>query len=190
MAAVEGPDTLEYRGGQLNAAPVLEDFEAKYHKIKTKLALLSSSASAPSSSLGKNKGLIAEMYDWDDEEVSSDENEVTKVKSLMALTDEEKLLVGKESVTNATDYDSADESSVCSTPLPPLKKLDGVEPISGPKTFKSMLKSKSTIKFETLKAPAGNLKIVKIEDDPLLAIVMKALNELKLKTSKKKIILL
>ncbi|GJV42530.1 hypothetical protein Tco_1420970 [Tanacetum coccineum] len=45
-----------------------------------------------------------------------------------------------------TDYDSADESSVCSTPLPPIKKLDGVEPISGPKTFKSILKSKSTIK--------------------------------------------
>nr|GEV41123.1 retrovirus-related Pol polyprotein from transposon TNT 1-94 [Tanacetum cinerariifolium] len=145
---------------------------------------------------GKNKGLIAETYDWDDEEVSSDENKVTEVKSLMALTDEEKVLV------------------VCSTPLPPLKKLDSVEPISGPKTFKSMLKSKSTIKVETLKgitinepssapaggksslasktysAPAGNLKIVKIEDNPPLAIVMKALNELKLKISKKKIILL
>nr|GEY48613.1 hypothetical protein [Tanacetum cinerariifolium] len=33
-------------------------------------------------------------------------------------------------VTNSsvTDYDSADESSVCSIPLPPLKKLDGAEP--------------------------------------------------------------
>ncbi|GJV19710.1 retrovirus-related pol polyprotein from transposon TNT 1-94 [Tanacetum coccineum] len=30
----------------------------------------------------------------------------------------------------------ADESSVCSTPLPPLKKLDGAEPISRPKTIK------------------------------------------------------
>ncbi|GKG46094.1 hypothetical protein Tco_0498540, partial [Tanacetum coccineum] len=26
--------------------------------------------------------------------------------------------------SSATDYDSADESSVCSPPLPPLKKLD------------------------------------------------------------------
>ncbi|GJR56022.1 retrovirus-related pol polyprotein from transposon TNT 1-94 [Tanacetum coccineum] len=42
--------------------------------------------------------------------------------------------------SSATDYDSADESSVCSTPLPPLKKLDGVEPISGPKTIKSILR--------------------------------------------------
>ncbi|GKD24225.1 retrovirus-related pol polyprotein from transposon TNT 1-94 [Tanacetum coccineum] len=41
----------------------IKDFKAKYHKAKAKLALLSSSASAPSSSLGKNKGLIAEKYD-------------------------------------------------------------------------------------------------------------------------------
>nr|GEY98684.1 retrovirus-related Pol polyprotein from transposon TNT 1-94 [Tanacetum cinerariifolium] len=42
--------------------------------------------------------------------------------------------------------DTADESSVCSIPLPPLKKLDGTEPISGPKTIKSILRSKSTFK--------------------------------------------
>ncbi|GJU97011.1 retrovirus-related pol polyprotein from transposon TNT 1-94 [Tanacetum coccineum] len=152
----------------------IKDFEAKYHKK-------------------------------DDKEVSSDENEVTEVKALMALTDEEKVSVGKESAKNATDYDSADESLVCSTPLPPLKKLGGAEPISGPKTFKSILKSKSTFKAETLKAinepsltpaggksssaysaPAGKLKIVKMEDDPPLAIVMKERNELKLQISKKK----
>ncbi|GKG02813.1 hypothetical protein Tco_0310449, partial [Tanacetum coccineum] len=40
------------------------------------------------------------MYDWDDEEVSFDENEVTKVKALMALTDEEKVLARKESARN------------------------------------------------------------------------------------------
>nr|GEW69941.1 retrovirus-related Pol polyprotein from transposon TNT 1-94 [Tanacetum cinerariifolium] len=55
-------------------------------------------------------------------------------------------------VTNslATDYDSADESSFCRTPLPPLKKLDGAEPTSGPKTIKSNLRSKSIFKAETL----------------------------------------
>ncbi|GKE29142.1 hypothetical protein Tco_1444526, partial [Tanacetum coccineum] len=36
-------------------------------------------------------------------------------------------------------------------PLPPLEKLTGVEPVSGPKTIKSILKSKSTFKAETLK---------------------------------------
>ncbi|GKB03907.1 retrovirus-related pol polyprotein from transposon TNT 1-94 [Tanacetum coccineum] len=111
--------------------------------------------------------------------------------------------------SSATDYDLADESSVCSTPLPPLKKLEGVEPISGPKTIKSILKSKSTLKAEALKgviinepssapakgnksssalkvhsAPAGKPKSVKIEDDPSLAIVMKELNSLKLQVSK------
>ncbi|GJS46406.1 retrovirus-related pol polyprotein from transposon TNT 1-94 [Tanacetum coccineum] len=111
--------------------------------------------------------------------------------------------------SSATEYDSADESSVCSTPLPPLKKLNGVEPTSGPKTIKSILWSKSTFKAETLKgaiinepssapvkgnknssasvvnsAPAGKLKIVKIKDDPTLAIVMKELNNLKLQFSK------
>ncbi|GJV65562.1 retrovirus-related pol polyprotein from transposon TNT 1-94 [Tanacetum coccineum] len=104
-----------------------------------------------------------------------------------------------------TIYDSSDESSVCSNPLPLLKKLDGVEPISRPKTIKSILRSKSTFKDEALKgviindpsltpakgnksslaskvhsAPAGKLKSVKIEDDPPLAIVMKELNNLKL----------
>nr|GEW46117.1 hypothetical protein [Tanacetum cinerariifolium] len=77
-----------------------KDFVAKYHKVKAKLALLSSSASTPNSSSSKNKSLIVETYDWDDEEMSYDENEVTKVRALMALTDEERVSVGKESATN------------------------------------------------------------------------------------------
>ncbi|GJU24764.1 hypothetical protein Tco_1163385 [Tanacetum coccineum] len=57
-----------------------KDFKAKYNNVKTKLALLSSSASAP--------------------KVSSDDNEVTEVKALMALADEERVSVGKESARN------------------------------------------------------------------------------------------
>ncbi|GJW30730.1 retrovirus-related pol polyprotein from transposon TNT 1-94 [Tanacetum coccineum] len=108
-----------------------------------------------------------------------------------------------------TDYDSADKSSIRSTPLPPLKKLDGAEPISEPKTIKSILRSKSIFKAEALKgviinepspalakgnksssaskvhsAPAGKLKSVKIKDDPPLDIVIKELNDLKLQISK------
>ncbi|GJR07655.1 retrovirus-related pol polyprotein from transposon TNT 1-94 [Tanacetum coccineum] len=372
-----------------------KDFEAKYNKVKTKLALLSSSSSASNASMVKNKGLIAEAYEWD-EEVSSDDNEMVEVKVLMALAEEndavskegarngewvkismtkvhtllemednddrkvclnylcidlnyveeqrsnllskhrnlvhelnackEELLVLKQAKldfltmqhvnteilkwnknlktklkelkaitetwlnssnkvnqciseqipsqkkrimgvdqltkdpsssglkdlvfvkpsaddikvtilgverpwlsevegfilpnhdigrilpsesqrnttdpsvavidSSATDSDSADESSVCSAPLPPLKKLDGAEPISGPHTIKSSLRSKSTFKAEALKgviinepslapakgnksssasivhsAPTGKLKNVKIEDDPPLAIV-------------------
>ncbi|GJV09574.1 retrovirus-related pol polyprotein from transposon TNT 1-94, partial [Tanacetum coccineum] len=372
-----------------------KDFEAKYNKVKAKLALLSSSASASKASTVKNKGLIAEAYEWDEEEVSSDDNEMVEVKVLMALAEEndvvskegakngewvkismrkvhtllemednddrktyldylcidlnyveeqrnnllskhrdlvhelnackEQLLVLKQAKldfltmqhvnteilkenknlraelkelvaitetwlnssnkvnqciseqipsqkkrilgvdqltkdlsssgqkdlvfvkssaddtkvsipgverpwlseaegfilpnhdtgmilpaesqrntidpsvgvtdSSATDYDSVDESSVCSTPLPPLKKLDGTEPISGPKTIKSILRSKSTFKAKTLKgviinepssalakdnksslalkvnsASAGKLKSMKIKDDPPLAI--------------------
>nr|GEW05735.1 hypothetical protein [Tanacetum cinerariifolium] len=77
-----------------------KDFKSKYNKVKAKLALFSSSVSAPSLSSGKNKGLTVETYDWDEEEVSSDDNEVTEVKALMALTDEERVSVGKESANN------------------------------------------------------------------------------------------
>nr|GEW06054.1 hypothetical protein [Tanacetum cinerariifolium] len=48
-------------------------------------------------------------------------------------------------------FKKADESSVFSTLLLSLKKLDGVELVSGPKTIKLILKLKSTFKAETLK---------------------------------------
>ncbi|GJY67876.1 hypothetical protein Tco_0470858 [Tanacetum coccineum] len=135
----------------------------------------------------------------DTDEVPSNESQRNTTNS--------SVVVSNSSVTN---YDSGDESLICSTPLFSLKKLEGVEPISGPKTIKSILKSKSTFKAETLKgitinepssapargksssasktnlAPAGKLKNMKMEDDPPLAIVMKELNELKLQISKKK----
>ncbi|GKD18292.1 hypothetical protein Tco_1207450 [Tanacetum coccineum] len=47
----------------------------------------------------KNKGLIAEAYEWDKEEVSSDDNEMVEVKVLMALA-EENGAVSKESAKN------------------------------------------------------------------------------------------
>ncbi|GKA69815.1 hypothetical protein Tco_0775879, partial [Tanacetum coccineum] len=312
-----------------------KDFEAKYNKVKAKLALLSSSASASKASTVKNKSLIAEAYEWDKEEVSSDDNEMVEVKvhtllemednddrktcldylcidlnyveeqrknllskhrnlvheliackeqllvlkqaKLDFLTMQHKRILGVDQLTedpsssgqkyivfvksladdtkvsipgverpwlseargfilpnhntgrillvesqrnttnpsvavtdsSATNYDFADKSLVCSTPLPPLKKLDGVEPISGPKTIKSILRLKSTFKAETLKgviinepssalakdnksssalkvnsAPAGKLKSVEIKVDPPLAIVIKELNNLKLQFSK------
>ncbi|GJV40700.1 retrovirus-related pol polyprotein from transposon TNT 1-94 [Tanacetum coccineum] len=294
-----------------------KDFEAKYNKVKAKLTLLSLSASASKASTIKNKGLIDEAYEWDEEEVSSDDNEMVEVKVLMALAEDndavskegarngewvkismrkhinieilkenknlrtelkeltasetwlnssnkvnqcickqirsqKKRVLGVDQLTedpsssgkkdlvfvksltddtkvsipgverhwlskaevvvtdsSTTEYNSTDESSVCNTPFPPLKMLNGVEPTSGPKTIKSILRSKSTFKAETLKGaiinkpsltpdkgnknssalvvnstPAGKLKSVKIEDDRPLAIVMKVLNNLKLQFSK------
>nr|GEU76252.1 uncharacterized mitochondrial protein AtMg00810-like [Tanacetum cinerariifolium] len=135
--------------------------KAKYNKVNAKLALFSSGASSSKSSRVKNQGLIAEAYEWDEEEVSSDDNEMVEVKVLMALADDEREAVDKESVRNGTDssatnYDSADESSVCSTNLPLLEKLSGVEPLSGPNTIKLILKSNLTFKDETLKGVTIN----------------------------------
>ncbi|GJT76298.1 hypothetical protein Tco_1043023 [Tanacetum coccineum] len=271
--------------------------------------------------------LVAEAYKWDEEEVSSDDNEMVEVKVLMVLVDDESGAVGKESIINSewvkisirneqrnnlvikhrdiiqelnaskekllelkqakldfltmqhciseqipnqkrkilgvdqltedpssseqkdlvivkflvddtkvsipnverpwlsktegfnfpnhdtvADYDLAKESSlICKTPLPPLEKLAGAERVSGPKTIKSILKSCSTIKTDTLKgviineptnssalakgnknvsiskkgsASASKLKNVKTKDDIPLSIVMKELNDQKLQISK------
>ncbi|GJZ68422.1 retrovirus-related pol polyprotein from transposon TNT 1-94, partial [Tanacetum coccineum] len=76
-----------------------KDFEAKYNKVKAKLALLSSSASASKASMVNNKGLIAEAYEWDEKEVSSDDNEMVEVKVLMALA-EKNDVVSKEGAKN------------------------------------------------------------------------------------------
>ncbi|GJX65690.1 hypothetical protein Tco_0300033 [Tanacetum coccineum] len=73
-----------------------KDYKAKYKKMKAKLALLEASPSSsqnPKTFQPKNKGLVAETFDWDEEEVF-DEEEVTQVKVLMALADDE-LTVGK-----------------------------------------------------------------------------------------------
>ncbi|GJY01835.1 retrovirus-related pol polyprotein from transposon TNT 1-94 [Tanacetum coccineum] len=78
-----------------------KDYKAEYKKMKAKLALLEASPSSsqnPKSFQPKNKGLVAETFDWDEEEVS-DEEEVTQVKVLMALADDE-LTVGKSHARN------------------------------------------------------------------------------------------
>ncbi|GJR31459.1 hypothetical protein Tco_1107691 [Tanacetum coccineum] len=110
--------------------------------------------------------------------------------------------------SSASEYDLADESSVCSIPLPPLEKLGGAKPVSRPNTIKLILKSNSTFKPEALKgiicepssafakvnrkasalntnlAPAVKLKNVKIEDDLPFATIIKEINDLKLQVSK------
>nr|GEW41309.1 retrovirus-related Pol polyprotein from transposon TNT 1-94 [Tanacetum cinerariifolium] len=59
--------------------------------MKAKLALLKASPSSPQNPKTfqpKNKGLVTEIFDWDEEEVS-DKEEVTHVKVLIALADDE-----------------------------------------------------------------------------------------------------
>ncbi|GKA09336.1 retrovirus-related pol polyprotein from transposon TNT 1-94 [Tanacetum coccineum] len=78
-----------------------KDYKAEYKKMKAKLALLKvspSSSQNPKTFQPKNKGLVVETFDWDEEEVFDDE-EVTQVKVLMALADDE-LTVGKSHARN------------------------------------------------------------------------------------------
>nr|GEY00484.1 hypothetical protein [Tanacetum cinerariifolium] len=77
--------------------------------------------------------------------------------------------------SSGTDYDSANESLVYSTPLPPLEKLAGAK-----------RGTISTLVSKTNSAPTGKLKNVKTEDDPPIAIIMKELSELKLQISRNK----
>nr|GEV09619.1 hypothetical protein [Tanacetum cinerariifolium] len=75
-----------------------KDYKAEYKKMKAKLALLEenpSTSQTPKTLQPKNKGLVAETFDWNEEEVLDDE-EVTQIKVLMALADDE-LTVGKKS---------------------------------------------------------------------------------------------
>ncbi|PWA72457.1 Integrase, catalytic region, Zinc finger, CCHC-type, Peptidase aspartic, catalytic [Artemisia annua] len=82
-----------------------KDFEAKYRKAKAKLALLEAAPSIPQSpqapkpTQGKNKGLVAEIFDWDEESISSEDEEV-HVSGLMTLSDDNKLAVGKSHARN------------------------------------------------------------------------------------------
>nr|GEW00687.1 retrovirus-related Pol polyprotein from transposon TNT 1-94 [Tanacetum cinerariifolium] len=48
----------------------------------------------------KNKDLVAKTYDWDEEEVISDDEEMFEVRVLMALSNEEKLIFGENHARN------------------------------------------------------------------------------------------
>ncbi|GJU30911.1 hypothetical protein Tco_1174500 [Tanacetum coccineum] len=84
-----------------NEPKIQKDYKAEYKKMKAKLALLEASPStsqSPKPFLSKNKGLVAETFDWDEEKVSDDE-EIIQVKVLMALANGE-LPVGKNHAMN------------------------------------------------------------------------------------------
>ncbi|GKD26542.1 hypothetical protein Tco_1232756 [Tanacetum coccineum] len=49
----------------------------------------------------KNKGLVAETYVWDEEEVTFDDEEMVEVRVLMALSEKEKLNVRKNHARNS-----------------------------------------------------------------------------------------
>ncbi|GJT30796.1 hypothetical protein Tco_0911071 [Tanacetum coccineum] len=128
----------------------LRDLNIEFHErallVKVKLALLEVSPSttqSPKPFQSKNKGMVAETFDCDKEEVFDDE-EMTQVNVLMALADDE-LVVVKNHARNgewiditmrkvvnerrgltkapANPESSKESRSKPLTPLPPLKVL-------------------------------------------------------------------
>ncbi|GJY59431.1 hypothetical protein Tco_0459323 [Tanacetum coccineum] len=79
------------------------DMEMEFHEraLSTKSKrFFKNGASTTKSSQVRNQGLVAEAYEWNEEEVSSDDNEMV---NLIALADDESGVVGKESARNAKD---------------------------------------------------------------------------------------
>ncbi|GJX78295.1 hypothetical protein Tco_0325106, partial [Tanacetum coccineum] len=120
-----------------------KDYKAEYKKMKPKIALLEASPStsqSPKPFQSKNKGLVAEMFNWDEKEVSDDEK-MTQVKVERNNPDRKlpnfntgRNLVPKSQPVNEclqitkapTNPASSKESgSEPQTPLPPLKNLKG-----------------------------------------------------------------
>ncbi|GKA59928.1 hypothetical protein Tco_0759241 [Tanacetum coccineum] len=89
----------------------LGDLDIEFHKrallanskhfIKRKNNFLSQKSSKPFQS--KNKGLVAETFDWNEEDVSDDEEE-THVKVLMAMADNELFLAKNHAHNNEWTY--------------------------------------------------------------------------------------
>ncbi|GJW09280.1 hypothetical protein Tco_1575107 [Tanacetum coccineum] len=106
----------------------------EYKKVKAKLALLEAGPSSTQSqkpSQTKNKGLVAETFNWDEEEVS-DDKEMIQVKGLMALADDELAVNESLGLTKAPTNPkfSKESGSEPQTPLPLLKILKGASPSS------------------------------------------------------------
>ncbi|GJY67280.1 hypothetical protein Tco_0469518 [Tanacetum coccineum] len=146
--------------GQLNAAPVLE--VEKFTNRKKRFMCHILGIEPQFENIIKNGPFIPmtagqrkQVGQWTGDERKA-ANLDQRLKSLIMILPAESQRNTTDPSVSVTDssainYDSTDESSVCSNPLPPLKKLDGAEPISGPKTIKSILWLKSTFKAETLK---------------------------------------
>ncbi|GJW21821.1 retrovirus-related pol polyprotein from transposon TNT 1-94 [Tanacetum coccineum] len=162
---VDERSSEEYLGDlDINQADpkVQKDYKAEYKKMKAKLALLEANPSTSQTSKTfqpKNKGLVAETFDWDKEEVSDDE-EVTQVKVLMDLEmvpkskdwverlnpdsklpnfNTRRVLVPESQAVNGslkpidtsiTPKLSKDSKAKFPIPLHPLKNLQGASPSS------------------------------------------------------------
>ena len=73
------------------AEPEHKDYKMKYKALKAELILLNEKVEALSKKKPekKERGFIAETYDWNDEPLSSDDEQQTTVRAYMALAEDE-----------------------------------------------------------------------------------------------------
>ncbi|GKB47247.1 hypothetical protein Tco_0898000 [Tanacetum coccineum] len=91
-------DSLDDEEDTRSSQEYMNDLEIEFHEG----ALLAKSKRFFKKGTQRFSGAKAtdQTYKWDEEEVSLDDNEIVKVKVLMALTDDESGVVGKESARN------------------------------------------------------------------------------------------
>ncbi|GKA83451.1 retrovirus-related pol polyprotein from transposon TNT 1-94 [Tanacetum coccineum] len=118
-----------------------KDYKVKYKGLKAEIVVFINKIEAMNK--GKSeKGLVAKSFDWDEELVSSDDEEVTTFKALIDIADEE-LLVGRVDASPGIPSDSESEG-ITQRPLPSLPKLIRAEP-SGITKCLTISKTKQTI---------------------------------------------
>nr|GEU42800.1 retrovirus-related Pol polyprotein from transposon TNT 1-94 [Tanacetum cinerariifolium] len=65
-----------------------KDYKEKYKGLKAEIAIFTKKIDAMSKGKSK-KGLVAELFDWDDESASSEDEGTTRVKAFMAIAEDE-----------------------------------------------------------------------------------------------------
>ncbi|GKD41079.1 hypothetical protein Tco_1261286 [Tanacetum coccineum] len=85
---LENSNSLNDEEDTRSSKEYMNDLELEFHER----ALLAQSK--------RNQGLVTEAYEWDEEEVSLDDNGMVEIKVLMELVVDECSVVGKESVKN------------------------------------------------------------------------------------------
>ncbi|GJT00542.1 retrovirus-related pol polyprotein from transposon TNT 1-94 [Tanacetum coccineum] len=111
----------------------------------------SSVSKTPTTFQPKNKSLVAKTFDWDEEEVSDDE-EVTQIKSL------------KPTETSNTPKSSKDSKMESLTPLPPLKNHQRASPSSKDSLNKSVSVTVIVSKIEPT-TPSVPIEVKDIEQE-------------------------
>ncbi|GJR45188.1 retrovirus-related pol polyprotein from transposon TNT 1-94 [Tanacetum coccineum] len=151
--AAEVPQTLEYRGSQLNAAPLLvvenftnwkKRFMCHIISIEPQFKTIIENGPFILMTAGQRKPEDFQDSPDDEEDTRSSQeylNDLEEEYQARALLAKSKRILLAESQRNTTDppvavtdssetaYDSANESLVYNTPVPSLKRLDGAEPL-------------------------------------------------------------